>query len=45
MKIYTFRIRFRDGAERQRTEWGRTRKQALKTLESVYGADNFEVIS
>lgn len=45
MKIFTFVIRFKDGAHIQRSEWGRTRRQALKTLESVYGAGSFEVIS
>ena len=44
MKIHTFVIRFKDGAHIQRSEWGRTRKQALKTLESIYGADSFVVV-
>lgn len=44
MKIFTFVIRFHDGAHIQRSEWGRTRKQALKTLESIYGAENFQIV-
>lgn len=44
MKVFTFTIMFKDGAKRIRSEWGRTRKQALKTLESIYGAGNFAVI-
>lgn len=45
MSIYTFVIQFLDGARIQRTEWGRTRKQALKTLESIYGAGAFIVVA
>lgn len=44
MSIHTFVIQFRDGARIKRTEWGRTRRQALKTLESIYGAGNFVVV-
>lgn len=46
MSIHTFIIRFiSDGACVQRTEWGRTRKQALKTLEGIYGKDTFVVVA
>ena len=46
MSIHTFVIRFlSDGACVQRTEWGRTRRQALKTLESIYGRDTFVVVA
>lgn len=46
MSIHTFVIRFlSDGACIQRTEWGRTRKQALKTLESIYGQGTFVVLA
>ena len=44
MSIHTFHIRFRnDGAHLIRTEWGKSRKDALKTLYGIYG-DTFEVI-
>lgn len=45
MSIHTFVIQFRDGARIKRAEWGRTRKQALKTLESIYGVGNFVVVA
>jgi hypothetical protein len=45
MSIHTFEIRFHDGAHLIRSEWGRTRKQALKTLEGIYGKGNFVVIA
>ena len=44
MSIFTFVIRFSDGARVQRTEWGKTRKGALRTLESIYGKGNFVVV-
>ena len=44
MSIHTFVIRFHDGAFVRRTEWGKTRKSALKTLESIYGKGNFVVV-
>ena len=46
MKTFTFEIKFlSDGARRIRTEWGRTRRQALKTLEGIYGAESFVVLA
>lgn len=46
MRTFTFEIRFlSDGARRIRTEWGRTRQQALKTLEGIYGKDTFVVVA
>jgi hypothetical protein len=43
MSVFTFELRFRDGARIRRSEWGRTRKQALKTLRGIYG-DSFVVV-
>jgi hypothetical protein len=45
MSIHTFRIQFADGAQIKRSEWGRTRKQALQTLESIYGKGTFIVLT
>jgi len=45
MSIYTFTIRFKDGAYLRRTEWGKNRRDALKTLESIYGKNSFLVIA
>lgn len=45
MSIHTFTIRFlSDGAYRVRSEWGRTRAQALRTIESIYGKGTFVVV-
>lgn len=44
MSVHKFHIRFADGAHLIRAEWGRNRKDALKTLRSIYG-DTFEVIA
>ena len=43
VSVHTFTIRFNDGAHITRSEWGRSRKDALKTLRSIYG-DTFEVV-
>lgn len=40
MDLHTFEIVFPDGAHIRRTEWGRTRHDALKTIKSVYGELN-----
>lgn len=40
MKIYTFKLLFKNGEIIKRTEWGRTRYDALKTLKSIYGVLN-----
>ena len=46
MKTFKFRIRFiSDRKCIDRCEWGRTMKQALKTLESIYGKGTFTVVS
>lgn len=45
MKIHTFTIQFHDGARIRRSEWGRTRRDALKTLWGIYGKENFLVIA
>lgn len=45
MSIHTFTIRFlSDGAYRVRSEWGRTRAQALRTIEGIYGKGTFVVV-
>lgn len=43
MSVHTFHIRFNDGAHLIRSEWGRNRRDALKTLYNIYG-DTFEVV-
>lgn len=46
MKTFKFRIMFNSDRKCiDRCEWGRTVKQALKTLESIYGKDTFTVVS
>lgn len=40
MDLHTFELVFPDGAHIRRTEWGRTRHDALKTIKSVYGELN-----
>ena len=37
MSMYKIHIRFPDGAHIERTEWGKNRRDALKTIESIYG--------
>lgn len=45
MSVHTIHIRFRDGAHLVRSEWGKTRRDAIKTLESIYGKENFIVLN
>ena len=40
MKTYTFNLRFKNGERIKRTEWGRSRYDAVKTLMSIYGLLN-----
>lgn len=42
MKIYTFTVKV-NGEIFTRTEWGKNRKDALKTLWGIYGRENMEV--
>lgn len=45
MNIYTITIQFiSDRKCITRTEWGRRREDAIRTLESIYGKENFEVV-
>lgn len=45
MSMFTITIRFKtDGACITRTEWGRRRRDAIRTLESIYGKENFDVL-
>ena len=37
MSMFKFVIQFPDGARLDRTEWGKNRNDALKTIKSVYG--------
>lgn len=37
MRTWKIRIRFNDGAQIERIEWGRSWKDALKTIASIYG--------
>ena len=37
MKTYRFTIQFPDGMRLNRTEWGKTRKSAFKTICGIYG--------
>lgn len=37
MSTWKIRIRFNDGAQIERVEWGKSRKDALKTIASIYG--------
>ncbi len=44
LNCYAFTIRFKaDGAFLRRTEWGKNRQDAIKTLKSCYG-DTFVVV-
>lgn len=47
MRIWKIRIRFNDGALIERTEWGKSRKDALKTIASIYGVagKDYEVMA
>lgn len=46
MSTWKIRICFNDGAQIERVEWGRSRKDALETICSIYGqpGKDFEVI-
>ena len=37
MSMFKIHIRFPDGAHIERAEWGKSRKDALKTIASIYG--------
>lgn len=37
MSMFKIRIRFPDGAQIERVEWGKSRKDALATIASIYG--------
>lgn len=37
MSTFKFRIQFPDGAQIERVEWGKSRKDALATIASIYG--------
>ena len=47
MSMFKIHIRFPDGAHIERTEWGKSRKDAIKTIASIYGkpGKDFEVIA
>jgi len=47
MRTWKIRIRFNDGAQIERVEWGKNRRDALKTIESIYGkaGKDYEVIA
>ena len=36
MKVFAFKLLFANGEVIIRAEWGRNRKQALKTIEGIY---------
>ena len=36
MKVFSFKLLLANGEIISRAEWGRTRKQAIKTLEGIY---------
>lgn len=45
MNIYTITIQFiSDHKCITRTEWGKRRADAIKTLESIYGKSSFKVV-
>ena len=45
MSIHTFTIQFHDGARLTRCEWGKTRRDALRTLWGIYGKESFKVVA
>lgn len=45
MKIHTFKIQLANGEVFSRTEWGKTRKSALRTLWGIYGRENMTVLT
>ena len=40
MKIHTILVELANGEKFTRTEWGRTRRQAIRTIFGIYGAEN-----
>lgn len=44
MKIHTFKLEV-NGERFTRTEWGKTRKSALRTLWGIYGRENVLVLA
>lgn len=45
MRVHTFKIRLANGEEFSRSEWGKTRKSALRTLWGIYGKENMMVLA
>ena len=45
MSIHTFKLLLSNGERITRTEWGRTRKSALRTLWGIYGRENITVLA
>ena len=45
MKIHTFKLRLSNGETITRSEWGRTRKSALRTIWGIYGRENVLVLA
>ena len=44
MKIHTFKIWLKNGEHFTRTEWGRTRNSAARTIRGIYG-DNIVALA
>lgn len=44
MSVHTFKIKVNNEIF-TRSEWGRTRKAALRTLWGIYGKENMEVLA
>lgn len=44
MSIHTIHITLKNGEKFTRTEWGRTRKAAIRTLRGIYG-DNIVALA
>lgn len=45
MSVHTFKIRLANGEKFTRSEWGRTRKSALRTIWGIYGRENVTVLA
>ena len=45
MRTHTFKIRLANGEVFSRTEWGKTRQSALRTLWGIYGKENMMVLA
>lgn len=47
MSIHKFRIMFPDGAQIERAEWGKNRKDAFETIKGIYGTPgiDFKVVA